>query len=192
MQRESFEKALIATARIACCAGIFGLGCGEKTAPNDTNDATDTTTDTTNDDTTSNTDTADTTTDTSDTSTPQVTAELQQQYEECQPIILAEFPDGTIPADPTAAPQEVKDCCELTAMYYDALATDMNDWNVTSTWTQRDACCASLNWMSSTMTCTPWGPPMPSAFVKNHKIHIQPKQMHKKSSISSHSRKEVV
>jgi len=191
MQRESFEKALIATARIACCAGIFGLGCGEKTTPNDTNDAT-------NEDTTSNTDTANTTTDTSDTSTPTVTAELQQQYEECLPIILAEFPDGTIPADPTTAPQEVKDCCELTAMYYDALATDTNDWNVITTWTQRDACCASLNWMSSTMTCTPWGPPMPIAFVKNHKIHIRPKRFPKNTSCfslsqkASHSHKEMV
>lgn len=31
MRKDTFQKALMATAKITCCAGIFGLGCDSKT-----------------------------------------------------------------------------------------------------------------------------------------------------------------
>jgi hypothetical protein len=40
MKKTTMEKALLATARVACCAAIVGIGCNEKIDPSDTGETT--------------------------------------------------------------------------------------------------------------------------------------------------------
>ena len=179
MRKETFQKALRATARITCCASIFGLGC-------DFDSKTETNTDTgsdnqdTNDEDTTDTDTTDTdTTDTNDTEDSGTQPDPVYD-EECEVLISEAFPDPTQWPDPETIAQEVKDCCQLAAEYYDSIALqadDSIDWDILYSWEYRDQCCEALEWQSDTLACTPWGPPMPPKF-RNAKIH-RPKHLRK-------------
>ena len=142
MKRESFQNALLATARIACCSALFGVGCETK-------------------DDTVNTDTAST-----DTSTDTETE--MDEVSECEEIVETAFtetwPEGTWP-DSSEIDQATKDCCQLIAENYDSL----DDWNASMDWEYRDQCCSALDWQGGTNACTPWGPPTPPAMSKSHK-----------------------
>ena len=147
MKRDTFTKALSATAKIACCASLLNVSCKPKTdvaSPTDTANSN------------QNIDTANS-----------ETGEPLSDFEECQPIIQAEFDNNSFP-DPATVPQEVKDCCALTAAYYDELALEAGDsgWEVLQNWTERDQCCSALEWSDGSMACTPWGPPTPPSAHK--------------------------
>ena len=47
---------------------------------------------------------------------------------------------------PSELSQEVKDCCALTAAYYDALTVKTNDFNLVMEWENKDQCCSALEW----------------------------------------------
>lgn len=188
MKRDSFTQALRATAKIACAASLLNVGCRSKTAsqvaaPN-TNDTAETEVSDTNEDTASNTDdtgsntedtgtedtgsnTDDTASNTDETGTNTPTAE--EEYAECLPLIEEVFANGDFPETDTIS-QEVKDCCALTAAYYDALAIEsgdgMYDYTVIEGWEYRDQCCSALEWSDGSTACTPWGPPTPPSARK--------------------------
>ena len=181
MKRDSFTQALRATAKIACAASLLNVGCRSKTAsqvaaPN-TNDTAETEVSDTNEDTASNTDdtgsntedtgTEDTGSNTDETGTNTSTAE--EEYAECLPLIEEVFANGDFPETDTIS-QEVKDCCALTAAYYDALAIEsgdgMYDYTVIEGWEYRDQCCSALEWSDGSTACTPWGPPTPPSARK--------------------------
>jgi hypothetical protein len=159
MQRDSFTKALVATAKIACCASLLNVGCRNKTpietpepAPN-------------SNDTTNIVEEAPTSSETNAT----------EPFETCAPILTEGFADGAFP-DATTVSQEVKDCCALTAEYYDnlAMANGVFDYGVIDSWTERSQCCAVNNWNDGSMACTPWGPPTPPSANKMKRRIIVP------------------
>ena len=161
MQRDSFTKALRSTAKIACAASLLHVGCRNKTPAEVAEPSTTETSKQLTEDTEipNDTSTADTNEDPDSGSTP------DSDYEECQPIIEAEFADGSFPmAD--EVPQEVKDCCALTAAYYDALLVETDDFNIIMEWEHRDQCCSALEWSNGSTACTPWGPPTPPSAHK--------------------------
>ena len=84
----------------------------------------------------------------------------QTEYTECIPVITEAFADDSFPM-PNEISQEVKDCCALTAAYYDALTAKTNDFNLIVEWENKDQCCSALEWSDGSMACTPWGPPTP-------------------------------
>jgi hypothetical protein len=128
-------------------------------------------------------------TDTEDSSSPNDTAEntdtedtdtqTNPSYDEdCEALISETFPDPTQWEDPATIAQEVKDCCQLAAEYYDMTALQADgsyDWTVFDGWEYRDQCCSALEWQPDTMACTPWGPPMPPKF-RTSKFH-RPKNL---------------
>lgn len=203
MKQETFQKALMATARITCCASIFGLGCQAEwvdTKPDNETTDTETEEESNNTDTSTpedtsapnetgtNVETGETTVDTGgqDTSDTQDTNDTQDSGtqtdpvydEECEALITEAFPDPNQWPNPETIAQEVKDCCQLAAEYYDELALQADgsfDWNVFTQWEHQNQCCAAIEYSGGTMACTPWGPPMPPK-LKSAKIH-RPKQL---------------
>ena len=162
MQRKSFTNALRATAKIACAASLLNVSCKSKTpaevaAPNNS------TVDTTDE----------------EPLLPEESIEqmnipnehpdnndpTETQYAECQPVISEAFSDDSFPM-PSEVSQEVKDCCALTAAYYDALRVKTNDFNIVMDWKEKDQCCSALEWSDGSMACTPWGPPTPPSARK--------------------------
>ena len=162
MQRKSFTNALRATAKIACAASLLNVSCKSKTptevaAPNNS------------------------TVDTTDEEQPSLEDSIEQisipnehpdnndptetQYAECKPVISEAFSDDSFPM-PNEVSQEVKDCCALTAAYYDALRAKTNDFNIVMDWKEKDQCCSALEWSDGSMACTPWGPPTPPSARK--------------------------
>lgn len=160
MQRDSFTKALIATAKIACCASLLNVGCRTKT-PIETAEPTPNSNDTTN-------------VVEEDSSHPEEGVSTEA-YEECAPVLRGAFADGAFP-DATTVSQEIKDCCALTAEYYDnlAMANGIYDYGVIDSWTEREQCCAVNNWSDGSMACTPWGPPTPPSAKKMKRRIIVP------------------
>ena len=146
MQRNSFQKALMATAHITCCASLFGLGCRTMNKNIDTSLSNNTDTSSDNLDSTA--------------------------ISSCEEIITEAFLENTFP-DPATISTEVKDCCTLTAEYYDALALQDDgsyDWTVIDQWTHRDSCCSATGWSDGSMACTPWGPPTPPSITNIKQI----------------------
>ena len=157
MQRESFTKALRATAKIACAASLLNVGCKSK-SPAEV--ATPTTVvnqksveSVPEDDVPS-----------SELQAPfehdSDTDPTESEFKECQPVISAAFANDAFPTPDEVTP-EVKDCCALTAAYYDALSFKKNDLNFNMEWGNRDQCCSALEWSDGSIACTPWGPPTP-------------------------------
>ena len=161
MHRQSFTNALRATAKIACAASLLNVSCKSKTPtevaiPNNNIDSVDQEErpagafpeeNLLSDPFPSDTDPTDT------------------QYAECKPIITEAFADDSFPM-PSEITQEVKDCCALTAAYYDALSAKTNDFNLVMEWENKDQCCSALEWSDGSMACTPWGPPTPPSARK--------------------------
>lgn len=162
MQRDSFTKALVATAKIACCASLLNVGCRTKT-PIETPAPTPSSNDTTNI--------------IEELPAPPKEKNATEAFEECVPVLTEAFSDGVFP-DGTTVSQNVKDCCALTAEYYDnlAMANGIFDYGVIDSWTERSQCCAVNNWNDGSMACTPWGPPTPPSAKKMKRRMIVPAQ----------------
>ena len=162
MQRESFTKALRATAKIACAASLLNVGCKSKTPTEVASPATST------------------------IEEPNIEENLEldpssdpteREFKECQPVIRAEFANDTFPM-PEEISQEVKDCCALTAAYYDALSFKTGDFSLNTEWENRNECCSALEWSDGSMACTPWGPPTPpSARNMKRSVVVQQRSM---------------
>ena len=165
MQRESFTKALRATAKIACAASLLNVGCKNK-APAAV--------------------AAPTNTQTSPIEQPLQESPdspfendsnmdpTESEFKECQPVISATFANDAFPM-PEDISQEVKDCCALTAAYYDALSFKTGDFALNTEWENRNECCSALEWSDGSMACTPWGPPTPPS-ARNMKRSVVVKQ----------------
>ena len=160
MQRQSFTNALRATAKIACAASLLNVSCKSKTPTEVALPK--------------NIDSVDQEERSADEfpeenllsdSFPPDTDPTATQYAECKPIITEAFADDSFPM-PTEITQEVKDCCALTAAYYDALSAKTNDFNLVMEWENKDQCCSALEWSDGSMACTPWGPPTPPSARK--------------------------
>ena len=145
MNPSTFEKALRATARIACCAGIVGLtACETKLASNGP------------DADTSSADTAFADADTAVADTAQPDNEIvvpdEPNFAECMDAIDAGY------ADPEFDTSVLLDCCLLAteqvgfdALYNDPEYADLNE-----------NCCSEIaNQGEFSAACTPWGPPTP-------------------------------
>ena len=154
MKKNTFQKSLIATARITCCASLLGIGCDKK-----------------NPSAAEPTSTLPEATEAS-TALPQkqetritTNTETPRTYnDECKQLIKQTYPNQETWYQPEEVSQEVKDCCQLAAEYYDQLQQEGN-WTESSNWKERDQCCGSaLDWTDQTISCTPWGPPMPPKF----------------------------
>ena len=163
MQRDSFTKALRATAKIACAASLLNVGCKNKApteiaAPAKTVDQT----------------LSEPSPEVDGSAAPQMEASNEEridrdptesEFQECQPVIQEEFAKEAFPRAENIS-QELKDCCALTAEYYDALSAETGNFNVTMDWEHRDQCCSAIEWRGGTMACTPWGPPTPPSARK--------------------------
>ena len=170
MQRQSFTNALRATAKIACAASLLNVSCKSKTPtevalPN-------------------NIDSVDQEERSAgefpeenllSDSFPPDTDPTDTQYAECKPIITEAFADDSFPM-PSELSQEVKDCCALTAAYYDALTAKTNDFNLVMEWENKDQCCSALEWSDGSMACTPWGPPTPPSARKMKRSIVVPQR----------------
>lgn len=162
MQRESFTKALRATAKIACAASLLNVSCKTKT-PTEVATPQNSTVDSENQEEHR-----------LDDSIEQLGIPNQfpadndpseAQYAECQPVITEAFAEEDFPM-PSEVSQKVKDCCALTAAYYDALTATTNDFNLVMEWENKNQCCSALEWSDGSMACTPWGPPTPPSASK--------------------------
>ena len=162
MQRKSFTKALRATAKIACAASLLNVGCKSKTPSEVATPSNSTIGSTDQDQPTLEppSEEIDFPSLHSDSDDP-----TETQYAECQPVISEAFSDDSFPM-PDEVSQEVKDCCALTAAYYDALTAKTNDFNMVMDWKDKDQCCSALEWSDGSMACTPWGPPTPPSARK--------------------------
>ena len=168
MQRESFTKALRATAKIACAASLLNVGCKSKTpavaAP-------------------TNTQTSPIEQPLQETPPPfekdSDTDPTESEFKECQPVISATFANDAFPM-PEDISQEVKDCCALTAAYHDALSLKTGDFALNTGWENRNECCSALEWSDGSMACTPWGPLTPPS-ARNMKRSVV---VHQRSMVS--------
>ena len=174
MQRESFTKALRATAKVACAASLLNVSCKSK-APVEV--ATPTTTTIAEPFPGSSSDV--------DVSSPQIEDNLgrdsendptESEFKECQPVINATFANDAFPM-PDEISKEVKDCCALTAAYYDALSFKTGDFNLNTEWENRNQCCSALEWSDGSMACTPWGPPTPPSAQKMKRSIVVQRKM---------------
>ena len=144
MNPNTFEKALRATARVACCAGIVGL-----TACLPKSDSSDPETDTALADTAAQPD------------TPIVVPE-EPNFEECMEAIDAGY------ADPNFDTSVLLDCCLLATeeVGYDALYNDPEYADL------NENCCEEIASQGEfSPTCTPWGPPTPPSMCSKGAAH---------------------
>ena len=188
MRKESVERALQATARIACCASLIGIAAAEISCS-----SSDKATDPSNE---PNEDTS--VVEPSDTDVPEPSdtdSGSADPLAECEPVLEEAFPPDSTPSENPSA--ELVECCALTARYYDELAAtaDGYDFQTFTQWVYSDQCCYTLDYnmhcfdlRESTYNdcvaaagteedcqtqataaydecyitgCTPWGPPVP-------------------------------
>ena len=172
MQRESFTKALRATAKIACAASLLNVSCKNKTPAEVATPDLSQTIEMENEDMSSGTPV-----ELPDSIANEPATPSSAEYEACQPIIEEGFAKEEFPRSENIS-EEVKDCCALTAEYYDALSSETGNFNVTMDWEHRDQCCSALDWRGGTMACTPWGPPTPpSAHKMKRSIIVHQRDM---------------
>ena len=147
MKRESVERALQATARIACCASLITIAAAEmgcRTADKGADPLNEP-----NDDTSvvepSDTD-APEPSDTQEPSEPSDTDSGTDPLAECEPVLDAAFPPDSTPSENPSA--ELVECCALTARYYDELAAtaDGYDFQTFTQWVYSDQCCYTLDY----------------------------------------------
>ena len=158
MQRESFTKALRATAKIACAASLLNVSCKSK-APAEVATPSNATIEEPFPGPPSEFSAS--SSETEDISGPVSDSEpTESEFKACQPVISTTFANDAFPM-PEDISQEVKDCCALTAAYYDALSVKTGDFALNTEWENRNECCSALEWRDGSMACTPWGPPTP-------------------------------
>jgi hypothetical protein len=142
MSPDIFQKALLATARVACCVTLFS--CTQHSEPAKTK-----TTDT------PNVSVSPPVTQASSAKAPEsapVSApSTAPSLADCQAHVQSVFVAKTTPQS-----ELTKECCQKVA--------ESIGFEGTSTWKERSQCCSVLDWNSS-IACTPWGPPMPPAML---------------------------
>lgn len=187
MKRSSFSSALRATAKIACATSILQLSCKNKT-PNEV------ATPVPGTEASSDVQSTNEVLPPIEVATPKdaVTINTNQNtdrgeptkeaFESCQPIIESTFAND---ARLEEVPTEVRDCCALTAAYYDALSfkTDVSNVDTIGQWKYRYECCEALEWRGGSMACTPWGPPTPPSAHRMKRRIIVPVHVHKHQNI---------
>ena len=153
MNPKSFNQALRATARIACCAGIVGLtACDTKLADNSPDPDT----------ALADTDTGLADTDTDTQPDNEIVVPEEPNFEECMDAIDAGY------ADPEFDTSVLLDCCLLAtdqvgfdALYNDPEYADLNE-----------NCCEEIaNQGEWSTACTPWGPPMPPSMCSKGAVN---------------------
>jgi hypothetical protein len=160
MKQDTFQKALIATAKITCCASLFGLACNKKVpvVADPLSNASENIVETM---------------DSSANKIIEVTIasvdHVESSYnQECKDLLTETFQESS--SWPETMPQEVKDCCNNGIEHYISLEKEtdrISDTNTLFQWEYKDQCCDALDWNPRTQTiaCTPWGPPMPPKFA---------------------------
>jgi hypothetical protein len=142
MNPNVFQEALMATARIACCAGLVGLvACQTKT-----------------DDSASDPDTAVADSQPED----QIVVPEEPTFDACMEAIDAGY------SDPNFDTSELLDCCLLTTeeVGYDALYNDPQYADL------NENCCEEIMTQGEfSGACTPWGPPTPPSMCSNGLAH---------------------
>lgn len=150
MSPDTFREALLATARVACCAALL-QGCTASTA------------------TTATEPTKPEPAKSEDASVVLPSGALpakEGRLAQCRTVVAAEMarvkaqskdPDAD-PADgKTTASASVKECCQTLAEAIEP--TEIGNWK------ERTYCCRQLEWRGS-VACTPWGPPVPPAMPR--------------------------
>ena len=146
MNQNSFNEALKATARIACCAGIVGLTACQTKVDDSASDL-----DTEVADSQSEDNFADTG-DTASQPEDQIVVPEEPTFDACMEAIDAGY------ADPEFDTSVLLECCLLTteevgfeSLYNDPQYADLNE-----------NCCEEIMTQGEWSTaCTPWGPPTP-------------------------------
>ena len=147
MNPKSFNEALKATARIACCAGLVGLVACQAKVEDSASEP--------------DTDHADSQHEDSHPEDEIVVPE-EPTFDECMEVIDAGF------ADPEFDTSELLDCCLLTteevgyvALYDDPQYADLNE----------NCCGEIMNQGEFSSACTPWGPPTPPSMCSKEAAH---------------------
>ena len=137
MNEDTFQQALLSTARVAMCVSLFGgLGCsgnGEQARRN-TNQVTPP---------------AGPVSPSKASNQPPGKPPAQSKPTECLRHVAEVF--ASTPPKPT---NKTKDCCQEIALHHDSHRS------APPPWPERNQCCELLNWQGS-LACTPWGPPTP-------------------------------
>jgi hypothetical protein len=138
MSPDIFQRALLATARVACCAAF--IGCASR--PEEKKDSTPVIVAPTSTPVSAPVTVAASVPMSAPASTPTSATSLAACETNIKNVFVAK----------SAAPsEETKVCCQQIA---ERVGFD------TSKWAERDECCSLLNWNGSA-ACTPWGPPCP-------------------------------
>jgi hypothetical protein len=147
MNPKSFNAALKATARIACCAGLVGLVACQTEV----------------DEAAPKTDTAYADSQDEDSyPEDEIVVPKEPTFDECMEVIDAGY------ADPEFDTSELLDCCLLTTetvgfegLYNDPEYADLNE-----------NCCEEIaNQGEFSSACTPWGPPTPPSMCAKGAAH---------------------
>ncbi|MED5374200.1 MAG: hypothetical protein VX899_24495 [Myxococcota bacterium] len=141
MRKESFNKGVLAAARVACAIALVGSATACRSTDKVPTDSMASVIDDTQGQDSG--DTGATDTGPTDTGPTDALAECREQVAE----VFAE-------AAP-APSQDDLDCCQDIAEYYDSV-----DLAGLEEWQERNGCCEALDWQGS-LACTPWGPPCP-------------------------------
>jgi hypothetical protein len=159
MSRESHQRALRATARVACAAAVFG-GCQGKQQPSNERAVVHVPSAAsgalpTDPEPAASDEAPAVPPRASASSAPGASASAVAESPElraCRGTVDAARGTGSM-AKHGALKSEVKACCQKLAQHYDAIHESwMGD--------QRSYCCSGLGWTGS-MACAPWGPPVP-------------------------------
>ena len=142
MNQNSFNEALKATARIACCAGIVGLTACQTKVDDSASDL-------------------DTSVADSQSENPIVVPE-EPTFDACMEAIDAGY------ADPEFDTSVLLECCLLTteevgfeSLYNDPQYADLNE----------NCCEEIMNQGEWSTACTPWGPPTPPSMCSKGAAH---------------------
>jgi hypothetical protein len=133
MRADIFQKALMATARIACCAALFA-GCNTKEPNNptpkpDPNKVADSQPD----------------------STP---SDAAYTVDSCREHVTAVFTAKT-----QSQTEQTKQCCSIVEQEYEQKNNNALNATLSSDWKEASECCALLDFQPR--GCYPWGPPCP-------------------------------
>lgn len=159
MNRNSFERALAATARVACCSALIGAtACKPKPTapassaeipaqpaePPSTNQPEETST------TPSSPELSSVEPEISQLRVPNP-APFPADFEDCASELRTAI-EGWKEAQEREVSKEVKDCCDRYTAHLDDIGSMEGEF--------RYECCDVQNWRD-TRACTPWGPPVP-------------------------------
>ena len=143
MSPDIFQKALLATARVACCAALLSCTARTEAPPKTSDTASPPATEAKTPELTLKP------LETAPVSAPVSAPSTEPSLASCQAHVQGVFVAKTTPQSDLT-----KECCQQVARSI--------PFDQTSSWAERDECCSLLGWNGS-MACTPWGPPTPPA-----------------------------